>query len=277
MQMQTQMQTQMQMQITGTTASQPVKQEQAQVPVATSTSAATSIWSGAAAASAALSVASPLSVSSPIATGFGSAFPTLLSPLRLSQRGAMVPLPMPVTLPSPKALFPGVERCGAGLERAVPRTDAAEPPVRLDGVTWPAAHGLRVFVLQQQLWQCGGHGECLERQEAVGGQVPSGDLETAGDARAGAQQLGRPVPGLRGDAQPQDGQQFHEFLDERDRRRRQRPTVVGVPHGLREPQPMQLPGPAEAVVGPHWFGGGRQVRRRLLHQPCVGSGIINSV
>ncbi|KAG6622178.1 myb-like dna-binding [Phytophthora cinnamomi] len=43
---------------------------------------------------------------SPIATGFGSAFPTLLSPLRLSQRGAMVPLPMPVTLPSPKALFP---------------------------------------------------------------------------------------------------------------------------------------------------------------------------
>ncbi|GMF48496.1 unnamed protein product [Phytophthora fragariaefolia] len=73
-----------------------VKQERLATPAA-------SIWSGAAAASAALSVASPLSVSSPVgAGGFGA----LLSPLRLSQRGALTPLPMPLTLPSPKALFP---------------------------------------------------------------------------------------------------------------------------------------------------------------------------
>ncbi|KAL4124007.1 hypothetical protein KRP22_011973 [Phytophthora ramorum] len=81
------------------------KQEQVKVEPTTSTWTPTSIWSGATAASTALSLASPLSVSSPIG------FPALLSPLRLSQRGTAMPLPMPVTLPSPKALFP-VE-CGS--------------------------------------------------------------------------------------------------------------------------------------------------------------------
>ncbi|GMF23743.1 unnamed protein product [Phytophthora lilii] len=87
-----------------------VRQEQVQVQVQTATSAAPSVWSGAVAASAALSFTSPLSIGSPVsAGGFGTGIPTLLSPLRLSHRGALMPLPMPVTLPSPKTLFP-VER-----------------------------------------------------------------------------------------------------------------------------------------------------------------------
>eukprot|EP00644_Phytophthora_capsici_P002492 jgi/Phyca11/543164/estExt2_Genewise1Plus.C_PHYCAscaffold_110259 len=95
-----------------------LKQEQVQVPTT-----ATSIWSGASAASTVLSFPSPLAMSSPISvgtSGFGTGIPTLLSPLRLSHRGASVstsvamsmatPLPMPMTLPSPKALFPVEER-----------------------------------------------------------------------------------------------------------------------------------------------------------------------
>jgi hypothetical protein len=77
----------------------------------------TSVWSGAASAALSLSLPSPLSVTSPVgATCFGSGIPTLLSPLRLSHRNMplkavpMVPLPMPLTLPSPKTLFPTVAR-----------------------------------------------------------------------------------------------------------------------------------------------------------------------
>ncbi|KAG6967973.1 hypothetical protein JG688_00006054 [Phytophthora aleatoria] len=98
------------------------KQEQGQlITEAASTLTATSVWSGAAATSAAFALPSPLSVSSPLgAGGFGSGISTLLSPLRLSHRttgmptsmamSMAMPLPMPMTLPSPTALFPGENR-----------------------------------------------------------------------------------------------------------------------------------------------------------------------
>ncbi|KAK1946555.1 Transcriptional activator Myb [Phytophthora citrophthora] len=114
------------------------KQEQMQVP----TTPATSIWSGASAASAVLSFPSPLAVSSPIGTsGFGIGIPTLLSPLRLSHRGGSVsasvamsmatPLPMPMALPSPKALFP-VENRGSP-SFFPPLTTNISTAVKLDG------------------------------------------------------------------------------------------------------------------------------------------------
>ncbi|KAL3665769.1 hypothetical protein V7S43_009198 [Phytophthora oleae] len=116
------------------------KQEQVQVPTAaTSTLPATSIWSGAAAV---LSLPSPLAVSSPIGVGgFGAGIPTLLSPLRLSHRGASVstsvamsmatPLPMPMTLPSPIALFP-VENRGSTLFFP-PRAMSISISMKVDG------------------------------------------------------------------------------------------------------------------------------------------------
>ncbi|KAH7468569.1 Transcriptional activator Myb [Phytophthora ramorum] len=136
------------------------KQEQVKGEPTTSTWTPTSIWSGATAASTALSLASPLSVSSPIG------FPALLSPLRLSQRGTAMPLPMPVTLPSPKALFP-VE-CGSSslfppgrrlsgavkLDSSVPHQG---PTLQNHQSAWKGLPGLqftdREFSSSQQLWQ----------------------------------------------------------------------------------------------------------------------------
>ncbi|KAE9025798.1 hypothetical protein PR003_g13065 [Phytophthora rubi] len=152
------------------------KQEQEQVQ-ATSTYGATSTWTGAFAASAALSVASPLSVSSPV--GFGLGFSALLSPLRLSQGGTLMPLPMPMTLPSPKALFP-VESVAMfpAPARRVPSVVTLDSSVPYQGPTlqnhqsaWRGLPGLQLtdHELSSSSSSCGSSSSSVEVETPVWG------------------------------------------------------------------------------------------------------------